>query len=198
MNKESIDYTSAEFWATAPSDAAHFYPEDHEFHASFWEFSKGMQALQCWVIYPDKTIEHCKNPSFSQRMGTGIPRPNTFTKPVQEDSVTNTDWFVDGKCVTLPPVGIDVEADFQLFGWRVATVVGYDGLITIVRDEDSYIGVRKSELRPIKKELTIQEKILDKWKAQGIDFAYDNEDTTFSFKVLIDFVVNNFDVKEKE
>lgn len=199
MNKETIDYTSEEFWACAPKDATHFYPEDHEFHASFWEFSKGMQAIQCWVIYPDKTIEHYKNPSFSQRMGSGIPRPTTFTKPVQESPVRNTDWFVDGKCVALPPVGTLVQNDLDYRGY--SEVIHHRHGQVLVEQEDGvaadYILMPKLRLKPYKKEPTIQEKILEAWKAQGIDFAYDNEDTTFSFKVLVNFVVNNFDVKEK-
>lgn len=214
MNKEAaIDYTSEEFWATAPKDATHFYPEDHEFHASFWEFSKSMQAIQCWVIYPDKTIEHYKNPSFSQRMGSGIPRPTTFTKPTQESFVGKGDWFVDGKCVEFPPVGEVVEilwdSETECFpaSYEKVRIVAIDGDDIIYRCfvNDSIGNLSKAVLhsdehpmfRPIKKEPTIQEKILEAWKEQGIDFAYDNEDTNFSFKVLVDFVVNNFDVKEK-
>lgn len=199
MDNEITDYTSAEFWATAPSDATHFYPEDHEFHASFWEFSKSMQALQCWVIYPNKTIEHCKNPSFSQRMGSGIPRPTTFTKPVQENAVSNSDWFVDGKRIALPPVGTICEYYADEDEWRRCEIVAHkDGLAVVWVNEVHIWTTRGALLRPIKKEPTIQEKILEAWKAQGLDFAYDNEDTNFSFRVLVDFVVNNFDVKEKD
>lgn len=199
MNKETIDYTSEEFWATAPSEATIFYPEDDEFYASFWQFSKGMQPLQCWVIYPNKIIEHHKYPTFNQRVGSGIPRPNTFTDPVQESSTTSSDWFVNAEIVGIPEVGEMVEAFDPLNeDWHVVKVLDSQehGTIAVRDSKDKLWWTYKFRL--IKKEPTIQEKILEAWKAQGIDFAYDNEDTHFSFKVLVDFVVNNFDVKERD
>lgn len=114
------------------------------------------------------------------------------------------DWFVDGKCVALPPVGTLVQNDLDYRGY--SEVIHHRRDLVLVEQEEgvvchpqpSYILMPKSRLKPYKKEPTIQEKILEAWKAQGIDFAYDNENTQFSFKVLVDFVVNNFDVKEKD
>ncbi len=201
MNKETIDYTSAEFWATAPSDAEVLI--DHT-HFAKWD-ENGVEWW--WSERSDEWDNKIPGESWSLQkyIDCGgfsiINRPTTFTKPVQEISMSNNDnWFVDGKCAALPPVGTMVENHRDVKGY--SEVIQHRHGEALVEQEDGvaadYILMPKSRLKPYKKEPTIQEKILEAWKAQGLDFAYDNEDTTFSFKVLVDFVVNNFDVKEKD
>ncbi|MNQ38152.1 hypothetical protein D3C85_517160 [compost metagenome] len=52
--------------------------------------------------------------------------------------------------------------------------------------------------RPIPKEPSMKEIMLDKWKHRGLDFAYDGEYTKVYLGPIIDWVVENFDVKEKK
>lgn len=202
MNKETIDYTSEEFWKNAPEGATHWEPGDDTWNAGWIKVTDNSNFF--WSNHQkDWRVDFRMNESYWQHLvKTFIPRPTTFTKVKQENTVTNN-WFVNGKCVALPPVGTMVQNDLDYRGY--SEVIHHRGDLVVVEQEEgvfchlqpSYILMPKSRLKPYKKEPTIQEKILEAWKAQGIDFAYDNEDTNFSFKVLVDFVVNNFDVKEK-
>lgn len=212
MNKETIDYTSEEFWATAPKDATHWEPESEDWIGGW------IKICPNGVFYTDSSNEwetefrqdEC---NYEELFKTFIPRPTTFTKPIQENAVSNSDnWFVDGKCVALPPVGtvceiwgtVGQELRKMQRDWTEVEIIAHTDFggapIAVAKDMNcATLGWGTTGVfRPIKKEPTIQEKILEAWKAQGLDFAYDNEDTNFSFKVLVDFVVNNFDVKERD
>ena len=48
------------------------------------------------------------------------------------------------------------------------------------------------------KERTMQEKMLDKWVAQGIDFAYDTTSSQHTLGSVFDFVVKSFKAEDKE
>lgn len=213
MNKETIDYTSEDFWKNAAEGATHYEPDSEDWVGGW------IKICPNGVFYTDSSNEwetefRQDERNYEELFKTFIPRPTTFTKPIQENAVSNSDnWFVDGKCVEFPPVGEVVEilwdSETECFpaSYEKVRIITVDGDDIIYRCfvNDSIGNLSKAVLhsdehpmfRPIKKEPTIQEKILEAWKAQGIDFAYDNEDTNFSFKVLVDFVVNNFDVKEK-
>lgn len=202
MNKEAaIDYTSEEFWATAPSGATHWEPESEEFVSGWMKVCNDHNFF--WS--EDRWVEDNRyyDYDYAEIVINFIPRPTTFTKHVQESPVSNTDW--DGTGV--PVVGAEFEYNLDSDSpddWHKAHArYSFDrGVVAMCfvgdRTFEQYLDKDEVQFRPIKKEPTTQEKVLEAWKAQGIDFAYDNEDTNFSFKVLVDFVVNNFDVKEKE
>lgn len=205
----NVDHTSEEFWATAPSDATHWEPESEDWSSGWIKFcSEG-------VFYTDGSDEwetefrqdEC---DYEELTKTFIPRPTTFRKHTQESSVNINEWFVDGKCVALPPVGTVCEI-LGTFGqqirkmdtdWVECEVIAHTDFggapIAVAKDmSNATLGWgTTSVFRPLPKEPTIQEKILDKWKTQALEFAYDTKDSEYPIGSVIDFIVNNYDVKE--
>lgn len=207
MNKETIDYTSEEFWATAPEGYDYYIVGinngDHvepDFHRLSGDQTKYYDNDECFWPKKNEGILYVVH-----------QRPATFTKPVQESFVKSGNWFVDGKCVALPPVGticeilgtVGQELRKQPFTWLEVEIIAHTDFggapIAVAKDMDSAtLGWgTTNKFRPIKKEPTIQEKILDKWKAQSLEFAYDTKDSEYPVGSVIDFIVNNYNVKEK-
>lgn len=209
MNKEAIDYTSEDFWATAPSDATHWEPGSEVWTPGWIKLIRNEKF--CWGT-GDQWREDFREDEFDyeELAKTFIPRPTTLRNHIQESSVNINEWFVDGKCAALPPVGSICEIlgtvgqalSKQPFAWREVEIIAYTDFggapIGVAKDMDNAtLGWgTASVFRPLPKEPTIQEKILDKWKAQTLEFAYDTKDSGHPVGSVIDFIVSNYDVKE--
>ncbi|MNL45611.1 hypothetical protein D3C87_1682700 [compost metagenome] len=71
-------------------------------------------------------------------------------------------------------------------------------LINGIESEDEVNLYWFDTFRPIPREPTIKEIMLDKWKRQGLDCMGDDLRTPYCLESVFNFIIENFDVKEKK
>lgn len=197
MNNDKAYYESEEFWNKAPEDVTHFLPEHSvnkctpftwiKIDGNKTYFSYEENPIN-WILWEDVN-------DYPEDIKAFIKRPS-FPKKEKE-------WFVDGKCVALPPVGTELEwKELTGFKWVKAKVLFISETSVVLQRFDGFewqMPTKRVVFRPhAPKERTMQEKILDKWVAQGIDFAYDTPSSQYTLGSVFDFVVKTFKVEDKE
>lgn len=189
MNNDKAYYESEEFWSTAPEGAEGYIPDNEDWYATFWKRGED-NSLWCQYEKP----EQCTLGWHQRKDGHSVESlPFYIKRP----------WFVDGKCVALPPVGTELEwKELTGFKWVKAKVLFISETSVVLQRFDGFewqMPTKRVVFRPhAPKERTMQEKMLDKWVAQGIDFAYDTPSSQVCIGSVFDFVVKNFKVEDKE
>jgi hypothetical protein len=127
------------------------------------------------------------------------------TMASSNESWCSDDWYVDGKAVKLPPVGVVCEA-WYCGEWRECEIIahfeqaaGQVAAFTVeqgcsVKSLDAFC---KTEFRPFARTPSVQEKLLEKWKMQGIDFAYDTEKSSYWLKHVFEWLDKNYTIEER-
>lgn len=205
MNNDKAYYESEEFWNTAPQGAEALIDYQH--------FARWVNGLEYWY-----TGGEWQEQSWSWQKGWYLERPDTFslierpkfTKPEQEKVMKNNEWNGEGH----PPVGTKCEYRLGSGNWFECEIryvcqpiehsdgVAMDFVIYCphLKGEQGVCtdGEQPVSFRPIKKEPNIQEKMLDKWKLQSLDYAHDTTSSQYTLGSVFDFVVKNFNVEDKE
>lgn len=206
MNNDKAYYETEDFWSTAPEDAQAFLDEryfvkwigDHEF---WWDTFPESEECGYWdephsLPWPKERFQN--NESFSL-----IERPTLHKK---ETNDVQQPW--------IPSVGEVVERIWTTGGWgilpeyKAVKILAYDGADVIYRwIEEGSVHARCFErldkygepiFRPLPKQKTIQEKMLDKWQRQSLDYSHDTTSSQYTLGSVFDFVVKNFNVEDKK
>ncbi|MNL73204.1 hypothetical protein D3C87_1986380 [compost metagenome] len=74
----------------------------------------------------------------------------------------------------------------------------YFGIVKVLGVMEVVLEFSKISFRPIPKEPTMKEIMLDKWRRQDLGFAYDDLDEGYSLNAMFNFMLKHFDVKQKE
>ena len=191
-------YLSKEFWETAPEGAQAFLDRTH--------FVKWEGRQEYW--WDDKDgWEYAGGANWSREMYRThwlnfelIERPDFNEK---EEGMSK-EW--DGKGV--PPVGTICESAGTFQGnneweWGECEIKYVSENVVVWKWNHQPSGqectayTHAARFRPLKKELTIEEKMLDAWKRQSLDFQIDNLETEAKIGDVFKVIVNNFDIKEK-
>lgn len=124
-----------------------------------------------------------------------------YERPKAVEESIDSSWYVDGKAVKLPPVGEEVEfhADYMIHIVKILAHAELSGGTKVaVFQSENMISYSKSGFSPVKKEPSVQEKLLEKWRMRGIDFAYDTEKSSYWLKHVFEWLDKNYELKEKE
>lgn len=154
MNKESTDYKSEEFWATAPEGYDYYVvginnctyvPSDFHILKFDGYFDRNGHY---WDI-------DALNKSF-----VVYERPTTFTKPVKENAVSNTDWDGTGIPVVGSEFEYNLEHDSPDDWYKAHARYSFDrGVVALCfvgdRAFEQYLDKDEVQFRPIKKEPSI-------------------------------------------
>ena len=204
MSNDKAYYETEEFWATAPDDAQGYTPNSDSWWSMWWKRDvDGLLWAQHLTPEHWQIVEWLNQPSQAEA-GIDPEEHNEYIKrpDFTEKAVETKEWFVDGKCVALPPVCADLEwKELTGFQWVKAKVLFISETSVVLQRIDGFewqMPTKRVVFRPHPpKERTLQEKMLDKWVAQGVDFAYDEALSDYALKSVFDFVVKNFNVEEK-
>lgn len=188
MNNDKAYYETEEFWSAAPEDAEVYIPDNEDWYATFWK--RGEDNSLWWCQY--EKPEHWMPSGW--HLVSYIKRPS-FPKKEKE-------WFVDGKCVALPPVGTELEwKELTGFKWVKAKVLFISETSVVLQRFDGFewqMPTKRVVFRPhAPKERTMQEKMLDKWQRQSLDFSHDTTSSQYTLGCVFNFVVKNFNVEDK-
>ena len=194
MNNDKAYYESEEFWSTAPEDAQGYIPDNKDWYATFWKRGED-NSLWCQYEKP----EHYWMPfGWHQReddhpvesLACYIERPDFSEK---EEATNAQPW--------IPSVGEECRVEFE-------NAYGYEGIVKSITEEWVILEVEDSgeipfmlrsvTLKPLPKQKTIQEEMLDKWKLQSLDYSHDTTSSQYALGSVFDFVVKNFKVEDKE
>ena len=114
-------------WSKAPEGATHWMPESRHWREGFWKregdanyFFEGGE----WAFSGAKPFGH----------------PALVERPAAPQ------WNGEG----LPPVGASVEWFSPVYGWLGGRVVGHDGTVAVISQNDGYTGCHLHEVRPIR------------------------------------------------
>lgn len=191
MNNDKAYYESEEFWSTAPEGAQGYIPDNKDWYATFW---KRGEDNSLWYQYekPEHWMHHgwyARTDCYPvESLDFYIERP-TFPNKKTADAQP---W--------IPSVGEECCVEFE-------NGLTYDGVIVALTKEYVILDVSGEEvpfvrgyttLKPIPKEKTIQEKMLDKWQRQSLDYAHDTTSSQYTLGSVFNFVVKNFNVEDKE
>ena len=193
MNNDKAYYETEEFWSTAPEGAQGYIPDNEDWYATFWKRGED-NSLWCYYEKPEPWMHFGWNKLKDGRSVESLPfyikRP---TFPKKEETPDNQSW--------IPSVGEECRVEFE-------NAYGYEGIIKSITEEWVIIEVEDNgevpfrhcyvTFKPLPKQKTIQEKMLDKWVAQGIDFVCDTTSSQYTLGSVFDFVVKNFKVEDKE
>ena len=191
MNNDKAYYESEKFWSAAPEDAQALLDEryfvkwvgEKEF---WWDTFPGSKEYGCWDeqrLNPWSKECYQNSDNFSL-----IERP-TFPK---KESADNQPW--------IPSVGEEcrVECENGLNHEGVLVALTKEYVILDVSGEGELAFLRSyTTFKPIPKQKTIQEKMLDKWQRQSLDYAHDTTSSQYTLGYVFDFVVKNFNVEDK-
>lgn len=194
-------------WDKEPT-ATHFTFDDEDWYEAFWKKIDG--SWWCKYRQPEswQIVDWTDTVYQMEDFNVLIERPKAADSSAtsSDESWCSDDWYVDGKAVKLPPVGVVCEA-WYCGEWRECEIIahfeqaaGQVAAFTIeqgcsVKSLDAFC---KTEFRPLIKEPSIQEKLLEKWRMRGIDFAYDTEKSSYWLKHVFEWLDKNYELKEKE
>lgn len=158
MNNDKAYYETEEFWSAAPEDAQGYIPDNEDWYATFWKRGED-NSLWYYCEKPEHWMLH----GWNERGGADpveslvcyIKRPS-FLKKEKE-------WFVDGKCVALPPVGTELEwKELTGFKWVKAKVLFISETSVVLQRFDGFewqMPTKRVVFRPhAPKERTMQER----------------------------------------
>ena len=184
MTKE---YMKEEFWKDFP-EATHYTEADEDNYAAFWAFKEGEdRPYKCWVIYNigEMEIDVHEYPYFTDKNKRALIKKPDFQKKEAETYI--------------PKVGDLVQNKLDVKGYSEIILLRNGG--AIIEQDDGvaadYVWFTKSQCKPIPVEPTIQEKLLDKWQRQSLDFAYDDLKASVTLQEVFDFIAANYNLEEK-
>jgi len=191
------EYLKKEWWDRFPG-ATHFSPGDEDHYPAFWKVNENGKPTDDWLIFEDNSVEHITGGILlgtSDNISEFIKRPESFPKDVVEN---------DSK-IYIPKVGEVCLArcwnEAGETGFRRAKFIGEDSAEVIFRWVHSGSVVCHSKqlcnFKPLPKEPTMEEKLLDKWKRQSLDYCYDTEDSQYSLKSVFQFLNKFYELQEK-
>lgn len=195
MNNDKAYYETEEFWSTAPEGAQALLDEryfvkwmgEKEF---WWDTFPDSEEYGYWdeqYVNPWPKWRYQNNESFSL-----IERPSSLKK--EETIEVVHPW--------IPSVGEECRAEFK-------NGFSHEGVVKSITNEwvildfgengeipfgYSYVTLT---FKPIPKQKTIQEKMIDKWQRQSLDYAHDTTSSQYTLGYVFDFVVKNFNVEDK-
>lgn len=191
--------------ANAPKGATHFSACDDKWHAAYFEIHED-KALKCWICYEDDNHGEFQG-SISCAYDNAHTKRNLIDlseieeEPNKSLGKTEVEWDGNG----IPPVGETVLAwnsDLAHGSWFTVEILKHhkNGVAAacFIRDcEECNLGWF-SDFKPIPKEPSMKDKMLDKWRMRSLDFAHDTESSMYGLGSVFNFVLKNFNVEEKE
>ena len=191
MNNDKSYYETEEFWSKAPEGAQGYISDNEDWYATFWKRGED-NSLWCCYEKPEHWMYHgwhVRTYSYPiESLGYYIKRP-TFPK---KEAADNQPWT--------PSVGEEcrVECENGLNHDGVLVALTKEYVILDVSGEGELAFLRSyTTFKPIPKEKTIQEKMLDKWQRQSLDYAHDTTSSQYTLGYVFDFIVKNFNVEDK-
>ncbi len=192
------EYLKKEFWDRFP-EATHFSEGDGGMFVDvFWKMNEKGTPVKVWVIYPDRVDSFQPNPDCFV-CDNLIKRPESFPEDVvEENSEHNSTSYV-------PSVGEECLASC----WNEGRKTGFQKVRFIAEDGDEMVfrwlhsGKVESNskeycaFKPLPKEPTIEEKMMEAWKRQSLDYCIDNWKTVTTLEEVFGFITKHYNLQEK-
>ncbi len=195
------EYLKKEFWDRFP-DATHFSPEDEGHYPAFWKVDESGKPADVWVIILEGgEIEHITQNirlGSSDDIDSFIKRPESFP----EESIGQENYIpkVGEECLALYNSIRDeyrkvrlIAVDDGEYLYRWLQLPGEIGINEGLNDYQS----GKPFFKPLAKELTMEEKMLEAWKRQSLDYCIDNWKTVTTLEEVFGFFTKHFNIEEK-
>ncbi len=185
---------SEEFWNKAPEDVTHFLPEHsvNKCTPFTWIKIDGNKTYFSYEENPNNWALWAYVDDYPEYIKAFIKRP---TFPKKEETPDNQS--------RIPSVGEECRVEFEN-----AYAYGYEGIVKSITEEWVILEVEDNgevpftlcsvTLKPLPKQKTIQEEMIDKWKLQSLDYSHDTTSSQYTLGYVFDFVVKNFKAEDKE
>lgn len=192
MNNDKAYYETEGFWSKVPEDVTHFLPEHSVNRCTPFTWIKidGNKTYFSYEENPNKWVLWDDVNDYPEYIKAFLKRPSF---PKNEETPDNQSW--------IPAVGEECRIEFE-------NAYGYEGIVKSITEEWVILEVEDNGevpfvldtimFKPIPKQKTIQEKMLDKWQRQSMDYAHDSTCSRYTLGYVFDFVVKNFKVEDKE
>jgi hypothetical protein len=182
-------YKTKEFWDKAPEDT----------QASQSRVKIDVARLQRALASGDHELP---NGLSIEQMREWIANDPTWKN---EYYFKRPEKFEEGVPYYIPSIGEEclfkAHPNGELFEWCKVRIIAKDEDTWVYRHlESGHVGFileGDCEFKPIPVEPALQEKMLDKWQRQGLDYAYDDMRSTAALKHVFNFIEQNYKLEEK-
>ena len=184
-------------WDKEPT-ATHFTFDDENWYESFWKKVDGVWCCK----YTDP--EHWQDQSWEMTRF----RMEDFDVLIERPKLKEQEDY-------MPEVGeicefLIYDVGEKEYGYNQCKVLAYDEDNSVVfritsgehlgKLESKYAGWYDENLpmfRPLVKEPSVQEKLLEAWKRRSLDFCEDDMRTMYALEAVFNFIEKNYELKEK-
>ena len=185
------EYLKKEWWERFPG-ATHFSPSGENTLAVFWRFDEDGSTVEVWVIHPGGFVDNYYPHADCCVPENLIKRPESFP---EEDISTSYTPSTGEECLAF------CWDDFSATSFQKVRFIAEDDNEMVFRWLHSGSVVASSKeycaFKPLPKEPTMKELVLEKWRRQGLDYAYDGVDTDVELGHAIDFLLAYYHIEEK-